>query len=258
MNGLIIFIVCTIIFIWILFGKKPAAKHKDTLPGNYKDLLEENVLYYRSLSDADKLRFEEKIAYFLSYVKIHGVNTTVEDLDKVLVAASAVIPIFGFQGWRYYNLHDVLLYGDNFDADSFSTTSGDRNILGMVGTGALQRMMILSKPALRQGFGNETDKNNTGIHEFVHLLDKADGDTDGIPQELLARQYCIPWINLMNDAMQEINKGSSDINPYGATSKTEFFAVASEYFFSRPDLFKEKHPQLFKMMEEIFHQQPDV
>ena len=55
-----------------------------------------------------------------------------------------------------------------------------------------------------------------------------------------------------------IIKNRSDINPYGAASKTEFFAVASEYFFERPELFKERHPELFKLMEEIFDQTPAI
>jgi len=63
------------------------------------------------------------------------VHTVVDELDKLLVASSAVIPIFGFDGWHYYNLRNVLLYEDTFDAENFSMTGENRNILGMVGTG---------------------------------------------------------------------------------------------------------------------------
>lgn len=228
------------------------------LPKNYRELLLENVAFYRLLDDAGKLRFEEKLKEFLAYINIIGVNTAVDDLDKVLVASSAVIPIFGFNNWRYYNLSHVLLYEDAFTPDQFSTKDKDRNALGMVGTGAMQQMMILSRPALRQGFKNETDKNNTGIHEFVHLLDKADGETDGIPEQLLQKQYTIPWLNLMNESITEVRKGTSDIDPYGATSKTEFFAVAAEYFFERPDLLQQKHPEIFDLLEKAFHQIPST
>ncbi|MEO7045071.1 MAG: zinc-dependent peptidase, partial [Ferruginibacter sp.] len=55
-----------------------------------------------------------------------------------------------------------------------------------------------------------------------------------------------------------IMEDQSDINVYGATNKAEFFAVASEYFFERPDLFKEKHAQLYELMTKIFHQDPPV
>ncbi|WP_390886660.1 zinc-dependent peptidase [Lacinutrix neustonica] len=37
-------------------------------------------------------------------------------------------------------------------------------------------------------------------------------------------------------------------------NQAEFFAVASEYFFERPDLFKKKHPDLYKMMVKSFNQ----
>ena len=47
--------------------------------------------------------------------------------------------------------------------------------LGMVGTGAMNRMMILAKPDLLSGFRNAADKRNVGLHEFAHLVDKSDG-----------------------------------------------------------------------------------
>jgi len=258
MQGLIIFIICTVVLVFILFVRKPFFKPKVVLPTGFREILFSNVVYYRSLSDADKIRFEKKIKDFLSYVKIDGVNTRVDPIDKMLVACSAVIPIFGFENWRYYNLRYVLLYEGTFDKENFSTTSFERNTLGVVGSGALQQMMILSKPALREGFLNAGEKYNTGIHEFVHLLDKADGGADGVPEQLLNKEQIIQWNNIADEAVEKIKRNESDINPYGATNKTEFFAVASEYFFQRPDLLKENHPQLFEMMREIFKQTPTV
>lgn len=54
--------------------------------------------------------------------------------------------------------------------------------------------------------------------------------------------------------MERINNDASDIRKYGGTSQAEFFAVASEYFFERPKLFKQKHPELFKMLSLCFQQ----
>ena len=240
----------------VLFYRRP--NKKIVLPAGYKNLLQEHVAFYRSLNDEEKIRFEEKLKEFLGYVRINGVNTIVEDIDRLLVAASAVIPIFGFREWMYYNLREVILYPESFDREEFLAYNNQRNTLGMVGNGPMQRVMILSKPALHDGFANEMGKENTGIHEFVHLLDKEDGDVDGLPEALLNRKYAIPWLELMNENIKAINEGNSDINIYGATNKAEFFAVASEYFFERPDLFKEKHEDLYNMMAQIFHQNPHV
>jgi len=39
-------------------------------------------------------------------------------------------------------------------------------------------------------------------------------------------------------------------------NEAEFFAVISEYFFERPDLLAEKHPELYGMLVRMFRQDP--
>jgi hypothetical protein len=214
--------------------------------------LEDHVLFYSELDAELRKIFEQKLSAFLTKVRITGVDTTVSETDRVLIAAAAIIPIFYFDHWEYPNLREVLVYSDSINMDFETKGNADRNILGMVGTGPLEGSLLLSKHALQQGFLNQTDKNNTAIHEFVHLIDKLDGETDGIPELLLNKPYVLPWVNLMHEKMQQIAAGKSDINPYATMNKAEFFAVASEYFFERPDLLAEKHPVLYSMLKEMF------
>ena len=161
------------------------------------------------------------------------------------------MPSDSFPDWEYINLKEVILYPASFNK-KFQDNDSDSNILGMVGNGYMEGKMILSKPSLHQGFEISNDKKNVGIHEFVHLIDKADGVVDGIPEVLLAKQYTIPWINLIQKKMEEIHDSNSDINPYGGIAKEEFFSVVSEYFFERPKLLKLKHPDLYNKLNEIF------
>ena len=227
----------------------------DPFPETYRDILKTQVPFYQQLNEDNKKEFEKRLQQFLKQVRITGVKTTVEDLDKVLIAASAIIPIFNFPGWEYIHLHEVLLYPDSFDHE-FQQKGGNRSILGMVGNGALNHVMILSQQQLRQAFINKTGKDNTAIHEFVHLVDKTDGDIDGVPAFIMERKYIQPWLQLMRHEINLINEDKSDIDPYGATNEAEFFAVVSEYFFERPKLLKEKHPELYALLEKIFSKQP--
>ncbi|MEY8021312.1 zinc-dependent peptidase [Muriicola sp. SD30] len=166
-----------------------------------------------------------------------------QDLDRIRIAASAVIPVFGFKEWHYTNLTGILLCPDHFNEIlEFHSKGQDRNIGGIVGNGRFEKQMILSRKALYHGFKNTSDKSNTGIHEFVHRIDKLDDFTNGIPERLLERQYTIPWLKLIHKEMEAINANKSDIRKYGGTNKAEFYAVAPEYFFKRPDLLKKKHP----------------
>ena len=249
----LIILFTIIVFAFYFFSNKN--KSKNVAADSFvmdASMLEKNVLFYSKLEADDKKKFETDVQYFLQHTRITGVDTDVEELDKLLIASAAVIPIFYFEKWRYHNLREVLLYSNTMNMQFETNGNADRNIMGMVGTGPLEGSLLLSKPALRQGFSNQSDKNNTAIHEFVHLIDKSDGETDGIPELLLDKQYTIPWLNLMHEQMQQIAKNKSDINPYAYTNKAEFFAVAAEYFFERPTLLQEKHPQLYEMMKEMF------
>ena len=143
-----------------------------------------------------------------------------------------------------------LLYPDRFTMEYQQQGSG-RHVLGMVGNGPMQNMMVISKQDLRQGFA-EGHPGNTAIHEFVHLLDKSDGAVDGIPASLMQRQYVLPWLQKIHKEIARIKEGDSDINPYGATNEAEFLAVASEYFFEEPEKMQEAHPRLYAMLEKIF------
>lgn len=254
MAPVIVLIVLASLILLVIFYKKPVKKI--TLPNNFKQLLSYYVPFYRRLNEEDKLRFEERIGQFLAYIRIDGINTNVDDLDKLLVASSAVIPTFGFPAWKYYNLHNVLLYPETFNKEEFLESGFEKDTLGMVGSGAMQKVMILSKPALREGFANEGTKANTGIHEFVHLLDKEDGEVDGLPESLLGKQYSASWVQMANKNITEVLSGQSDINPYATTNKAEFFAVVAEYFFTSPHLFKERHAALYEFMVKIFKQDP--
>ena len=216
-------------------------------------LLATHVSFYQNLTKPKKQLFEEKIAHFLGSIIIGGVDLEITQLDKLLVASSAVIPIFGFDDWQYKNLTNVLLYPDTFNKD-FEFEGGERNIMGMVGTGYLNGQMVLSQTALHHGFSQSAGKENTGIHEFVHLLDKSDGATDGVPENMMPHEYTLPWVTMMHDEMVKIEKDKSDINPYAITNQAEFFAVVSEYFFERPELLKEKHPDLYQMLSKTFGQ----
>jgi len=73
-----------------------------------------------------------------------------------------------------------------------------------------------------------------------------------VPEFILEKQYIIPWLQLMHREIKNILEDRSDINAYGATNEAEFFAVVSEYFFERPDLLKQKHPELYELLVTIF------
>ncbi len=240
----------------LLFGT--ASKKQEPLPPfpeQWRSILQEECVFYNELNKEQQPSFEKRVQAFLQQTRITGVNCRIEEIDNVLIGASAIIPIFGFPDWEYINLQEILLYPDSFNHD-FEQKGADRPILGMVGSGALNGTMVLSQHELRQAFLNKTSKTNTAIHEFVHLVDKTDGAVDGVPEVLMKQAYVLPWLQAMQKEIKKILTAKSDINPFGATNEAEFLAVVAEYFFERPDLLERKNPELYQLLSSIFRRQP--
>lgn len=245
---------------WLLTRKLRRRRRilAEPFPPEWEAVLQQEVVFFRALSPEDQRRFRREIQVFLGEKLITGIGLDLDAKTRVLTAAGAVIPIFGFPEWEWDQIREVLIYPDRFNSDyqfDDSTADGDgRHTLGMVGTGAFNGMMILSKPDLVAGFRNSGDKRNVAVHEFAHLVDKSDGQVDGFPGVGVPRESVGPWIELVRRKMQEMRDGDSDINPYGLTNEAEFFAVATEYFFERPGVMQRKHPELYEMLAKVFNQ----
>lgn len=248
---LIVFIIMIVGLIMVY--KKSTHKKVKPFPKHWHQLLIDRVDFYKQLNPLEQNRFQERVMLFLSEVFIESVDFTLEETDELLVAASAVIPVFAFPEWHYANLSTVLIYPSHFNEDlGFRAKDKQRNITGMIGYGQFENQMILSRIALHQGFEKNSDVYNTAIHEFVHLIDKADGIVDGVPERLIQHRYILPWLELIYTKMEEIHQDQSDIRSYGGTNEAEFFAVASEYFFENPSLMKKEHPDLYQMLSVCF------
>jgi len=129
---LLVLAVFIVLLYWIFRPKRlaPLPDFKDA----WRATLEEKVNFYRELNEEEKKRFRDRMRDFLRYVKITGIETEITELDKVYVAASGIIPTFGFPQWNQYpKLEQVLLYKTSFRQGDFATTGTDRRIAGMVG-----------------------------------------------------------------------------------------------------------------------------
>ena len=256
MNLWIIAAILVLLFpVWKLFDRKIGRRKWPVVRVSFatrlKRILGKRVSFYKALSSREKRKFEFRVMRFLQNHEITTAGTRMNETDLALVGASAVIPVFRFERWRYRGLDEVVVFGPSFDRN-FSGTEEEGRVVGLLGTGDLDRKMFLCRDALRKGFAQEEDGDNTAIHEFVHLVDKMDGQVDGIPKVIIRRQYVLPWLDLMKRKIGEIEDGKSDINQYAAMGNEEFLAVTAEYFFERPEKMKERHPDLHKALQYVF------
>ncbi len=251
--------------LWLLLGLSPFSYWwgrrrclrrmtivQQPFPDNWEQILRTHVAFFEALDPVGKARFRQLVQIFLDEVRITGIRTEVNETIRVLVAASAAIPIFGFHDWEYHRLREVLIYPDAFD-DAYQSRGGsDENILGMVGLHHLSGVMILSKPALLAGFAQQSGKQNVGVHEFAHLIER-EASEYGLPPEvpwMAVRQ----WMRYVARELARPLKYRAHVSSYAYTNEHELFAVLAEYFFTSPELLKRRGPSLYAMLRDLFHQ----
>ncbi len=96
---------------------------------------------------------------------------------------------------------------------------------------------------------------NLVIHEFAHQIDALDGTLDGAPPadaEWLGR-----WEQIRTVVEQRIrDEPHPSLRTYALTNAIEFFAVATETFFTTPTALRDSAPDLYGCLAEWFRQDP--
>ncbi len=252
------FVFVVILLIIIFFNSEKIIRFvmfRFAFPKHWRDYLLENVAFYRQLNPEKQQKFEKRIQAFLLDYQIQGVETTLTEYDKLLVAASGVIPVFGFDTWYYRDLEYIYIFPDAFTITN-PMFPDEVEMNGLVGYGGMANKMYLSLKALRKSFMSDNTGQNTGMHEFLHLMDMEDGEADGVPETVLKRSYVKPWIELIQTEIQRVCDDDSILGDYACENAAEFFAESGVAFFEKPKEMEEKHPELYRMLSEIFLQRP--
>lgn len=229
--------------------KSSSKKNPDRpFPQQWRALLVQHVAFYNRLNPLERTKFENRVHIFLLNVQIVGLETEVTHLDRILIASGAIIPIFGFDAWHYSNLRVVELHPDQF---LIPNTTQYAN--GLVGWGAMEGKVKLSRKALVHGFYNNNDQKNVAVHEFIHVLDMQDGSIDGKMAKIMKEIDIKPWLQIINNQMNAIHTGNSSIRNYGSTNHAEFLAVVSEFFFESPQKMQTEHPELYRTLDQFYN-----
>lgn len=226
--------------------------------------LESNLPLYALLPEETQLALHVKMGEFVRSTFFEGCNG-LELCDEMIltVAAQACLLVLEHEGAPYPELNTVLLYPTVFTSTSQSAGPGGTVIerrVECVGESWENGTVILAWDSVQNGARNIFDGHNVTFHEFAHQLDSRDGDTDGVPL-LPDRAAYQTWANVMGthaDAfIERVQKRKKTIlDPYGATSPGEYFAVATETFFEKPRQLKKKQPELYAELEAFYRLDP--
>ncbi|HMW22605.1 MAG TPA: zinc-dependent peptidase [Burkholderiaceae bacterium] len=216
----------------------------------------------RPLAELQLLR--ELTALFLDrkeFCATGGLEMT--DAMAVAIAAQACVPILhlGLEGYDSFvgivvHPDEVVKHRKVTDDDGVVHDYDETSL----GEAMYRGPLSLSWRHVVEGAVTEPWVCNVVIHEFVHVLDMADGEVDGVPPQPSAgaRRH---WIQVMEAAharlCRAMDRGEPTfLDPYASEHLSEFFPVASEAFFVDPQGLSEAHPEVYDLLRDYFHQDP--
>ena len=232
-------------------------------PAAWRNIVRRRVPLAHELPAARQLRLKKHIQVLLAEVPFIGcAGLEVSDEMRVTIAAQAAFLLLG-RGGSFGNLREVLVYPGHFVASRSEAGAGGvvhegRDMLA--GQSWQRGQVVVAWDAVRDGAANPHDGANVVIHEFAHQLDQDTGAANGAPY-VGRGGLQQAWASVMNQEFDALRgrlarAESGLIGPYAATSPAEFFAVASELFFERPDALAAERPALYEQLKRCYRLDP--
>jgi MtfA peptidase len=220
--------------------------------------------FIAELGAADLERLRELTTLFLDEKEFHGAGgLEVTDEMAVAIAAQACLPVLRLGLSWYDAFKGIVVHADAVVArrevvdDTGVVHEYEEELSGEAMEGG---PVMLSWRDVESGGESADWGYNVVIHEFAHVLDMRDGVADGVPP-LPDREARRAWLAILDteyaSLCEAVDAGRDTLlDPYGAESPGEFFAVAAESFFTMPSDMRAEHPQLYGLLATFFVQDP--
>lgn len=219
---------------------------------------------YRRLPHALRRQLKQHVLVFLAEKRFYGCGgLELTEEMRVRIAAQACLLIVNRARDHYSKLYSILVYPSAFiveqetrDEAGVHTTelqvrSGESWEVGRV---------IVAWDEVEHTRLDMSDGHNVVFHEFAHQLDQENGAADGTPILTPSSRYPT-WARVLGKEYAGLRADVAGGRPtvldeYGAETPGEFFAVATEAFFTKPAQLKSSHSDLYAELQAYYGVDP--
>lgn len=233
---------------------------KMPFPGEYAAILEERLPFYSRLAAEMKTMLHAKILVFLDEIRFEGcAGQEITDEVKLTVSGQASLLLLNDESSFFNLLQVVLVYPSTYVAKALQP-DGTIEESVRLGESWMTGTVVLAWDNVVHGIKNTNDGHDVVLHEFAHQLDQQSGSANGAPVLKGLTSYAC-WAQVLGREYKELKKRKQNfkktlMDKYGATNPAEFFAVATETFFEKPEKMQEKHPELFEELKKYYRLDP--
>jgi Mlc titration factor MtfA (ptsG expression regulator) len=233
-------------------------------PPEWQAIAERNVPYCRHLTEDERAEMRGHVQVFLAEKRFEGCGgLEITDEIRVTIATQACLLLLGRDTDYYPDLSSILVYPHAFIVKQRRRLPGgavEEGVEGRLGESWSRGEVVLSWDDVLRGAADVHDGMNLVFHEFAHQLDNESGPGDGTPA-LERRSMYIAWARVLGREYQQLlddieHDRETLLRTYGAKNPAEFFAVATEVFFEKPEALRARHPELYDQLKGFYRQDP--
>ena len=237
------------------------------LPDGWRAILDQRSGQWRLLRPDERVRLGELADWLLREKRWEAAREfELTDEVRTVIAAHASLLILGLDESWYDGIGAVVVragsmtqYGRSSGPVKGTVSGDDHWIDGETHHG--DGPLMVSWRAARREAQQLRLGRDVVLHEFAHKLDMHDGVLDGTPL-LPTDAETQRWVDVCTRHYDDVRFGaakdgsSAFLRAYAGTNVAEFFAVATETFFTRPIELAERKPELYEVLAAFYEQDP--
>jgi Mlc titration factor MtfA (ptsG expression regulator) len=244
-----------------LFRNGRSQPDRTGLPSGWQEILERRSAQWKLLDDGERRRLGELADELLQTKRWEAARGfTLSDEARTVIAAHAALVGLQLDPGSYDQVSTIVVRAAAMDRSAPMAGPAMGVVVGEPGAVDGESyhgdgpVMVTWSSARREAAMPRLGRDVV-VHEFAHKLDVRDGVIDGTPLivDAEARQR---WIDVCTAEYEAVRTGRSVLRAYAATNPGEFFAVATETFFTVPLDLRSLHPDLYDVLRMFYGQDP--
>ena len=215
---------------------------------NQKSILTSQFSFYKRLTIKERKYFEHRVASFIKDKDFIGRDgIVINDEIKVLIASTAIMLTFGFRDFYIGIISKIVIYPSSYYSNiNKAYHKGEFN--------PKFKALVLSWEDFLEGFDNESDNINLGIHEIthaIHINSMKERDVSSIIFNDSFKELSVLFSE--NKSLREELKASDYFRKYAFTNQFEFLAVTIENFIETPQEFRAQFPEIYNIIKQMLN-----